>query len=68
MSWNQVEGYWMQVLGRLREMWGVLRHSPMDIINGQRAQIVGLAQRRYGAAEVRHDETIQIFERKSGIS
>jgi uncharacterized protein YjbJ (UPF0337 family) len=51
MSWNQVEGYWMQILGRLREQWGVFTHRQIDVIRGQRAQVVGRLQRRYGDLE-----------------
>lgn len=67
MSWNQVEGYWTQLLGRLREYWGVVRHRPMDVINGQRAQVVGLLQRKYGAGEINRDGAMPILEARSDL-
>ncbi|MGV3709984.1 MAG: CsbD family protein [Gemmatimonas sp.] len=39
------------MLGRLREHWGVFTHRQIDIVRGQRAQVVGRLQRRYGDAE-----------------
>ena len=47
MSWNQIEGYCTQMLGRMREFWGVLTHRPLDVLNGRRAQMLGLLQRKY---------------------
>ncbi|MEP6835362.1 MAG: CsbD family protein [Gemmatimonas sp.] len=61
MSWNQVEGYWMQALGRLREHWGVIRHRPLDIINGQRTQVVGRLQRTYGASEISEESAAPLL-------
>ena len=47
MTWNQIDGYCTQILGRLREFWGVLTHRPLDVANGRRAQMLGLLQRKY---------------------
>lgn len=68
MNWNQIEGYWTQFRGRVREQWGQLTHRHLDVINGQRAQSVGLLQRRYGAAEAHREPGVQVFERQSEVS
>ena len=68
MNWNQVEGYWTQLRGRAREQWGQLTHRHLDVINGQREQLVGLLQRRYGAAEARREPGMQVFETQSEAS
>ena len=47
MTWNQIDGYCTQILGRLREFWGILTHRPLDVANGRRAQMLGLLQRKY---------------------
>ena len=48
MSWNQIEGYWTQILGRVREFWGLITHRPLHVSCGRRAQMVGMLQRKYG--------------------
>lgn len=68
MNWNQIEGYWTQFLGRVREYWGVITHRNLDVINGRRAQLVGSLQRKYGAAQAHHDSGIQIYETQTEVS
>jgi uncharacterized protein YjbJ (UPF0337 family) len=68
MNWNQVEGYWTQLRGKAREQWGQITNRPVDIINGQREQAVGLLQRRYGAAQSLHDATAPLLKRQSEVS
>jgi uncharacterized protein YjbJ (UPF0337 family) len=58
MNWNQVEGLWTQLRGKMREQWGRLAHRDIDVIVGKRDQLVGLLQRRYGAAEKQGDVTL----------
>jgi uncharacterized protein YjbJ (UPF0337 family) len=68
MNWNQVEGYLTQFRGRVREQWGQMTHRHLDVVNGKREQVVGMLQRRYGAAEAHHDSGVQIFETQSETS
>lgn len=60
MNWDQFEGKWKQVKGSAREKWGKLTEDDIDRISGQKEQLVGLVQERYGiareAAEKQADE------------
>ncbi len=67
MRWNQVEGYWMQLLGRLREQWGVYTHQPLDIVNGRRTQVVGRLQRTYHAPELTPETVLPPYRAKSDV-
>ncbi len=60
MSWNQVEGYWIQLLGRTRERWGELTHRPFDVLQGKRTQMVGRLQRMYGDGELTTEQVTQL--------
>ncbi len=51
MNWNQIEGKWEQFKGSAQEKWGELTNDDMDVINGNRKQLVGKIQERYGKAE-----------------
>ena len=57
MDWNLVEGNWKQVKGSIREQWGKLTDDDLTRINGQRDQLEGRIQERYGMArdQVRAD-------------
>ena len=51
MNWDQVEGKWKQYSGKMKEKWGKLTDSDLDIIKGQKDQLVGKIQERYGIAK-----------------
>ena len=57
MDWNRVEGNWKQFKGRVKEKWGDLTDDDLDKVNGQRDQLEGVIQERYGIAkdQVRKD-------------
>lgn len=50
MNWDQVEGKWKQYRGQMKEKWGKLTDDDLDVINGQRQQLVGKVQQTYGIA------------------
>ena len=51
MNWEQVEGKWDQVRGRIRTQWGKLTDDDLEKSEGRRERIVGKIRERYGAAK-----------------
>jgi len=51
MNWDQVEGKWKQMKGSVKTRWGKLTDDDLDVIAGQRDQLVGRIQERYGIAK-----------------
>jgi uncharacterized protein YjbJ (UPF0337 family) len=51
MNWDQVKGQWKQQKGKLREKWGKITDDDFEMIAGQRDQLVGVIQERYGIAK-----------------
>jgi uncharacterized protein YjbJ (UPF0337 family) len=51
MNWDQVEGKWKQLGGKVREKWGKLTDDDLEVIAGTRDQLVGRLQERYGIAK-----------------
>ena len=51
MDWNRVEGNWKEVKGKVKEKWGKLTDDDLTAINGQRDQLEGRLQQRYGFAK-----------------
>jgi uncharacterized protein YjbJ (UPF0337 family) len=51
MNWDQVQGKWKQIKGSAKTRWGKLTDDDLDVIAGQRDQLVGRIQERYGIAK-----------------
>jgi len=51
MDWNRIEGNWKQAQGKIKQKWGKLTDDDITQINGQREQLEGLLQERYGWAK-----------------
>ena len=51
MNWDTVKGDWKQFSGKVKEKWGNLTDDDLANINGQREQLEGVLQERYGIAK-----------------
>jgi uncharacterized protein YjbJ (UPF0337 family) len=58
MNWNQIEGNWEQFKGKAQTQWGKLTGDDLDVIKGNRKQLAGRIQERYGIAEEEADKQI----------
>jgi uncharacterized protein YjbJ (UPF0337 family) len=48
MDWDRIAGNWKQFTGKAKEQWGKLTDDDLMKINGQREQLEGRIQERYG--------------------
>ena len=60
MNWDQMQGKWKQVKGLAKTRWGKLTDDDLDVVAGQRDQLVGRIQERYGIAK--DEAQIQVDE------
>jgi uncharacterized protein YjbJ (UPF0337 family) len=51
MNDDVLKGKWMQFKGQIKQKWGEITDDELDQINGQRDQLVGKIQERYGLAK-----------------
>lgn len=51
MNDDVFKGKWLQLKGQIKEKWGQLTDDELDQAGGQRDQIVGRIQERYGLAK-----------------
>ncbi len=51
MNEDRVQGKWKQMKGALKSRWGKLTDDDLDVIEGQKDQLVGKVQERYGIAK-----------------
>jgi uncharacterized protein YjbJ (UPF0337 family) len=61
MNWDQVEGNWKQLKGRVQQQWGKLTDDDVDTIKGKRVELVGKIQERYGVAREKAEEEVESF-------
>jgi uncharacterized protein YjbJ (UPF0337 family) len=55
-------GNWKQFKGKAREQWGRLTNDDLDIVEGQREQLVGRIQERYGIAKEEAERQVKDWE------
>ncbi len=48
MNQDIVKGKWKQIRGRAKQWWGKLTEDDLDVIDGNRYQLIGKLQERYG--------------------
>ncbi len=51
MNWDQIQGKWKEWRGAAQEQWGQLTNDDLDVVEGNRDQLVGKIQQRYGVAK-----------------
>ena len=63
MNWDQIKGNWNQAKGKVKETWGDLTDDDLTKIDGQRDQLVGRVQERYGVAKEEAERQVTDWER-----
>jgi uncharacterized protein YjbJ (UPF0337 family) len=63
MNWDQVKGNWKQLTGKVKEKWGKLTDDDLTTAAGQRDQMLGVLQRRYGIAKEKAEKELDEFVR-----
>jgi uncharacterized protein YjbJ (UPF0337 family) len=51
MNNERMKGNWNQFKGKIKEKWGRLTDDDLDVAEGQRDQLIGRIQERYGIAK-----------------
>ena len=62
MNWDQIEGKWEQVKGSAREQWGKLTDDELAEARGNREQLAGLIQERYGKTKEEAEREIDEWQ------
>ncbi len=62
MNWDQTEGDWKKMSGKVKEQWGKLTDDDLMKAAGKRDQLLGVVQSRYGIAREEAEKQIKKFE------
>ena len=61
MNDDMWSGMWKQVKGKVKQQWGRLTDDDLERISGQRDEVVGLIQERYGWEKERAEMELDQF-------
>jgi uncharacterized protein YjbJ (UPF0337 family) len=67
MNWDQVKGNWKQFKGKVKEKWGKLTDDDLATVEGQRDQLAGKLQERYGYGKEQAERELDEFSRTLGV-
>jgi uncharacterized protein YjbJ (UPF0337 family) len=62
VNWEQTKGRWDQMKGTVKKQWGKLTDDDLAVIDGQRDQLLGKIQERYGIAKEEADKQVKTWE------
>jgi len=62
MNWDRVEGNWKQFKGKVKQKWGKLTDDQLDVISGNRDELVGKIQESYGLAKDEAEKQVKAWE------
>ncbi|MBU0726442.1 MAG: CsbD family protein [Alphaproteobacteria bacterium] len=64
MNWDQIAGKWKQFQGKAQTQWGKLTNDDLDVMEGNREQLVGKVQERYGVAKEEAERQVDDWSKK----
>ena len=64
MNWDTIEGNWKQFTGQIKEHWGELTDDDVQEAEGNRDQLIGKIQERYGLAKTEAERQVDEFVAK----
>lgn len=62
MNWDQVEGQWKQLKGKVITQWGKLTDDDLDVIAGKREELAGRIQERYGVTREEAQKQVEQWQ------
>jgi uncharacterized protein YjbJ (UPF0337 family) len=68
MNNDILKGKWTQMKGQVQSKWGKLTNDDLDVVNGERQQLIGRIQERYGIAKDEAERQVSDFERTASSS
>jgi uncharacterized protein YjbJ (UPF0337 family) len=63
MNNDILQGQWKQIRGKVQQKWGQLTDNDLDQINGQRTELEGTLQKKFGYTKERAAREVDDFIR-----
>jgi len=65
MNEDTIKGSWKELKGKVQAKWGDLTNDQLDVINGNRTQLVGALQKKYGMAQEQAEREVSDWEKSN---
>jgi uncharacterized protein YjbJ (UPF0337 family) len=62
--WNRIQGNWKQLFGGVRQQWGKLTDDDVAQLTGEREQLAGKIQERYGITQQEANKQVDAWADK----
>ena len=66
MNRDTIAGEWKQLKGKIKEKWGKLTDDDLTVLEGQKDQLAGILEKRYGYARDVANKQAETFYRDCG--
>ena len=67
MNQDRINGSWEQVKGSVQKAWGKLTNDDLSVIEGDRKQLAGKIQERYGVAKDEAEKQIHEWNARTEV-
>lgn len=58
---NILQGKWNQIKGKIKQQWGEFTDDDIDRIRGNRAEMIGVLQEKYGKTQAEAEQELDEF-------
>lgn len=67
MNKDRINGSWEQVKGSVQKAWGKLTNDDLSVIEGDRKQLAGKIQERYGVAKNEAEKQVHEWNQRTEV-
>jgi len=68
MNWDQIEGNWKQMKGKVKEKWNQLTDDDIEALEGKKERLLGKIQEKYGIAKEEAERELKTWADKEKFS
>ena len=68
MNWDQIEGNWKQIKGKVKEKWNQLTDDDIEALEGKKERLLGKIQEKYGIAKEEAERELKTWADKEKFS
>ena len=67
MNQPTLKGKWNELKGKVKAKWGDLTDDDLKKVSGERDQLIGVIQQRYGTTRAEVERDLDEWERSMGL-
>ena len=64
MNWDQIQGNWKQITGKVQQQWTKLTNDDIERIKGNERELAGKIQERYGITKEEAERQVKDWQNR----